>query len=130
MILDLSCPLKMLPCVLSWKRNPADSNITMIWSINDSKMWRLAIRIGLGTNSPSLPAVSFSTELLISPLLLRFSGLFKTIIRNVIYLVIGMVKNINPSGFIYRYQQWLLGFDISTGRKTFDHGKHIKQFQY
>lgn len=41
-----------------------------------------------------------------------------------------MVKNINPSGVIYRYQQWLLGFDISTGRKTFDHGKHIKQFQY
>lgn len=79
-----SCPLKMLPCVLSWKRNPADSNITMIWSINDSKMWRLAIRIGLGTNSPSLPAVSFNTELLISPVLLRFSGLFKTIIRNVI----------------------------------------------
>lgn len=56
----------------------------MIWSINDSKMWRLAIRTGLGTNSPSLPAVSFSTELLISPVLLRFSGLFKTIIRNVI----------------------------------------------
>lgn len=47
-----------------------------------------------------------------------------------LYLVIGMVKNINPSGVIYRYQQWLLGFDISTGRKTFDHGKHIKQFQY